>query len=131
MLLCESPNPPWPTLRKSGASSMPGPLGIAVGAARGLRRRRPAQPRPAERPPRDTAVFLTRQAAPRRERGSGPAQTLGGVLEERVGDRRHEEREEQAERLAADDDDGDGAPLLGPGTGADPEGQHARDERER
>ena len=48
------------------------------------------------------------------------AQRVGGVLEERVGDRRHQQGQQQAERLPTDDDDGDGATLLGAGPGAHP-----------
>src|SRR5262245_16586792 len=63
-------------------------------------------------------------------RGGG-AEGAGDVLEDRVGDGGHEEREEQRERLAADHDDGDRTAFLGARARADPQRQHARHEGER
>src|SRR5687768_7729088 len=62
--------------------------------------------------------------------GLAADEELAEILQERVSDRCGQEREEQGERLAADDDDGDGAAFFGAGTGAEPEGEHAGDEGE-
>ena len=55
----------------------------------------------------------------------------GQVVEQRIDDRRGEQREQERERLAADDDDGDHPALLGTRAGADGQREHAGHEGER
>ena len=54
-----------------------------------------------------------RRRAPPHHRGRAEPEGPRGVVEERVGDRRHEQRQQERQGLAADDHDGDGAALLG------------------
>ena len=55
---------------------------------------------------------------------------LRRIVEQRVGHRRHEQRQQQRERLAAEDDEADRAVGAGADAARDDERDHAGDERE-
>src|SRR5437667_3095263 len=70
---------------------------LVVPAAGDLAGWRPPPGAPQTLAPGATIPLLA-QPTPRRQRGRRQAQRVGGVLEDRVGDRRHQQRQQQAER---------------------------------